>query len=64
MCASWYGFTDTARTLVAHGASLEAVEKVNIHAHVLANTCCMKHVCLIAYEQEDDDDELYECIYM
>jgi hypothetical protein len=30
--------------LVELGASLEAVETVNIHAHALAHTCCIKHV--------------------
>ena len=44
MCASSEGKTDTVRVLVELGASLEAVDKVNIHAHALANTCCIKHV--------------------
>jgi hypothetical protein len=30
--------------LVELGASVEAVDKVNIHAHALANTCCIKNV--------------------
>jgi hypothetical protein len=30
--------------LVELGASLEAVDKVHIHAHALAYTCCIKHV--------------------
>jgi hypothetical protein len=30
--------------LVELGASLEAVDEVNMHAHALANTCCIKHV--------------------
>ena len=33
--------------LVELGASLEAVDKVNIHAHALANTCCIKHVSVL-----------------
>jgi hypothetical protein len=44
MCASRYGHADTVRVLVELGASLEAVDKVNIHAHALACTCCIKAV--------------------
>ncbi len=35
---------ETVRVLVELGASLEAVDKVNIHAHALAYTCCIKAV--------------------
>ncbi len=42
--ASEGGHADTVRVLVELGASLEAVDKVNMHAHALANTCCIKHV--------------------
>ncbi len=35
---------ETVRVLVELGASLEAVDKVHMHAHALAYTCCMKHV--------------------
>jgi hypothetical protein len=42
--ASERGFAETVRVLVELGASLEAVDKVNIHAHALANTCGIKHV--------------------
>ncbi len=42
--ASEGGHADTVRVLVELGASLEAVDRVNIHAHALANTCCIKHV--------------------
>jgi hypothetical protein len=42
--ASERGHAETVRVLVELGASLEAVDKVNIHAHALAYTCCMKHV--------------------
>jgi hypothetical protein len=42
--ASCSGHADTVRVLVELGASVEAVDKVNIHAHALANTCCIKHV--------------------
>jgi hypothetical protein len=45
MLASERGNAETVRVLVELGASLEAVDKVNIHAHALANTCCIKHVC-------------------
>jgi hypothetical protein len=42
--ASKGGHAETVRVLVELGASLEAVDKVRIHAHALAYTCCMKHV--------------------
>ena len=42
--ASERGHADTVRVLVELGASVEAVDKVNTHAHALANTCCIKHV--------------------
>ncbi len=45
--ASYGGHADTVRVLVELGASLEAVDTVNIHAHALANTCCIKHVSAI-----------------
>ncbi len=44
LLASERGHADTVRMLVELGASLEAVDKVNIHAHALAYTCCVKHV--------------------
>ena len=44
MWASQGGHADTVRVLVELGASLEAVNTVNIHAHALAYTCCIKHV--------------------
>ena len=40
--ASQNGHADTARVLVELGASVEAVDKVNIHAHALANKCFIK----------------------
>ncbi len=43
MWASEYGHAETVRVLVELGASLEAVDKVHIHAHALAYTCCIKH---------------------
>jgi hypothetical protein len=42
--ASARGHEETVRVLVELGASLEAVDKVSIHAHALAYTCCVKHV--------------------
>jgi hypothetical protein len=42
--ASEGGQAETVRVLVELGASLEAVDKVNIHAHALAYTCCIKAV--------------------
>jgi hypothetical protein len=42
--ASERGDADIVMRLFELGASLEAVDKVNIHAHALANTCCIKHV--------------------
>jgi hypothetical protein len=44
MRASEFGHAETVRVLVELGVSLEAVDKVNIHAHALADTCCIKHV--------------------
>jgi hypothetical protein len=43
--ASQRGHAETVRVLVELGASVEAVDKVHIHAHALAYTCCIKHVC-------------------
>jgi hypothetical protein len=42
--ASEGGHAETVRVLVELGASVEAFDKVNIHAHALAHTCCIKHV--------------------
>ncbi len=42
--ASRFGHAETVRVLVELGASLEAVDKVHIHAHALAYTCCVKRV--------------------
>ncbi len=44
LLASEGGHAETVRVLVELGASLEAVDKVNIHAHALAYTCCIQHV--------------------
>jgi hypothetical protein len=44
MWASERGHAETVRVLVELGASVEAVDKVHIHAHALAYTCCIKHV--------------------
>ena len=42
LLASGRGHAETVRVLVELGASLEAVDEVNIHAHALANTGCIK----------------------
>jgi hypothetical protein len=42
--ASERGHAGSVRVLIELGASLEAVDKVNIHVHALACTCCLKHV--------------------
>jgi hypothetical protein len=42
--ASCRGHAATVRVLVELGASVEAVDKVNIHALALTYTCCIKHV--------------------
>ncbi len=42
--ASNGGHAETVRVLVELGAWLEAVDKVHIHAHALAYTCCIKAV--------------------
>jgi hypothetical protein len=42
--ASEGGHAETVRVLVELGLSLEAVGRVHIHAHALANTCCIKAV--------------------
>jgi hypothetical protein len=42
--ASEGGHAETVRVLVELGASVEAVDEVNIHAHALANTGCIRHV--------------------
>jgi hypothetical protein len=44
LLASQRGRAETVRVLVELGASLEAVDKVHIHAHALAHTCCIKLV--------------------
>ena len=40
--ASFKGHADTTRLLVELGASVETVDKVNIHAYALANKCFIK----------------------
>jgi hypothetical protein len=42
--ASERGHAETVRVLVELGASVEAIDKVHIHAHALAYTCCIRHV--------------------
>jgi hypothetical protein len=52
LCASEGGYAETVRVLVELGASLEAVDKVHIHAHALANTCVYQ---ALVWDCEDDD---------
>jgi hypothetical protein len=47
MWASERRHAETVRVLVELGASLEAVDKVHIHAHALAYTCFIKAVSVI-----------------
>ena len=61
MWASSEGHADIVRVLVEHGASLEAVNQVNIHAHALANTCCIKDVCVIMRRRMMIISCLYAC---
>jgi hypothetical protein len=66
MLASYGGHAETVRVLVELGASVEAVDKVNIHVHALAYTCCVKHVSgimrmtmiIMSHEYK------WRCIYM
>ena len=44
--ASECGHADTVRVLVELGASLEAVDKVHIHAHALTKTRAVSSMCL------------------
>jgi hypothetical protein len=64
--ASSRGHAETVRVLVELGASLEAVDKVNIHAHALAKTCCIKHVSGIMGMMMIMMNHAYacRCIYM
>jgi hypothetical protein len=47
--ASSRGHAATVRVLVELGASVEAVDKVNIHAHALAYTCIHMHICIFIH---------------
>jgi hypothetical protein len=47
MWASKKGQADTVRLLVQHGAALDLVDEVNIHAHPLVSTCCIKAVSVL-----------------
>jgi hypothetical protein len=59
--ASLGGQAETVRLLVELGASLEAVDKVHIHAHALANTCVYQG-CVWHYEDDHDHDESCVCM--
>ncbi len=63
MCASFSGQAETVRVLVELGASLEVVHKVNIHAHALAYTCCIKHVSGIMRMTMIIMSHAYACVY-
>ena len=58
------GHADTARVLVELGASVEAVDKVNIHAHALAYTCCIKHVSGIMRMSMIIMSPAYACVFV
>jgi hypothetical protein len=62
--ASEGGHADTVRVLVELGASVEAVDKVNIHAHVLANTFCIKAVSGITRMTMIIMRHVYACVYI
>ncbi len=64
MWASSGGHAETVRVLVELGASVEAVDKVNIHAHALANTCCIKHVPGIMRMTIIIMSHAYACIFV
>ncbi len=58
------GDVETARVLVAHGASLEAVDKVRTHTHALLDTCCMKDVRVIMRSMRMMIDYVHACRYI
>ncbi len=66
MWASCRGHADTVRVLVELGASVEAVDNVNIHAHALACTGCIQHVSGIRRRMIIIMSHAYacRCIYM
>ncbi len=57
--ASKGGHAETVRVLVELGASLEAVDKVHIHAHALADTCVYR-ACV--WDYEDDHHHHEACV--
>jgi hypothetical protein len=61
--ASIRGHAATVRLLVELGASVEAVDKVNIHAHALAYTCCIKRVSGIMRTTMIVMSHAYACVY-
>jgi hypothetical protein len=62
--ASEGGHVDTLDLLVELGASVEAVDKVNIHAHALARTCCIKHVSGIMRMWMIIMSHAYACVFV
>jgi hypothetical protein len=64
MWASEGGHAETVRVLVELGASLEAVDKVHIHAHALAYTCCIKAVSAIMRMTIVIMSHAYACVFV
>ena len=62
MCEA--GDAETVRVLAAHGASLEAVDKVRTHTHALLDTCCMKDVRVIMRSMRMMIDYVHACRYI
>jgi hypothetical protein len=58
------GDAETVRVLAAHGASLEAVDKVRTHTHALLDTCCMKDVCVIMRSMRMMITYVHACRYI
>ncbi len=64
LLASRAGHAETVRVLVELGASVEAVDKVHIHAHALACTCCIKHVSGMMRIAMIIMSPAYACVYV
>jgi hypothetical protein len=62
--ASEGGHAETVRVLVELRASVEAVDKVHIHAHALANTGCIKHVSGIMRMTMIIMSHAYACVFV
>jgi hypothetical protein len=64
MWASFRGHAETVRVLVELGASVDFVDKVHIHAHALAYTCCIKHVSGIMRMPMIIMSHAYACVFV